>query len=106
MDQGRRIGTFLVFLDDMVVPLIAFPINLSLGLNLPEAEAYVVRVLFLLKSYVDGVRWGWGELHHRHMVAQSLRVPTARVPELPSLGVYCHYRADMAEARHPAVDMV
>jgi hypothetical protein len=41
--QGKRIGTFVVFLDDMVVPLLAFPINLSLALRLPQADAYVVR---------------------------------------------------------------
>lgn len=39
--QGRRIGTFAVYVDDMTTPLIVFPINLSIALDLPEGDAIV-----------------------------------------------------------------
>jgi hypothetical protein len=40
--QGLRIGTLVVFVDDMAVPLVAFPINLSVAMALPEGLAYAV----------------------------------------------------------------
>lgn len=40
--EGRRVGTFVVYVDDMAAPLLAFPINLSTVLKLTQGEAVVV----------------------------------------------------------------
>merc|ERR1711991_475463 len=39
-EEARRIGTFVVYLDDMDTPLLAFPINLSFALDLREGTAW------------------------------------------------------------------
>lgn len=39
-EENRRVGTFVVYVDDMNVPLIAFPINLSYALDLREGTAW------------------------------------------------------------------
>lgn len=40
--EGQRIGTLVIFIDDMTVPIIAFPINLSVAMKVPEGVAYAV----------------------------------------------------------------
>ena len=40
-EENRRVGTFSVYVDDMDVPLLAFPINLSYVLDLGEGTAWV-----------------------------------------------------------------
>ena len=39
-EEARRIGTFVVYVDDMDTPLLAFPINLSFALDLREGTAW------------------------------------------------------------------
>jgi len=40
-EENRRVGTFSVYVDNMNVPLLAFPINLSYVLDLGEGTAWV-----------------------------------------------------------------
>jgi len=52
--EGRRLGTFIVFLDDGIEldkPILVIPLNLSVLLNLPQSLAYVG---FTAST---GVRW-------------------------------------------------
>lgn len=39
--EQKRVGTLVVFVDDMSTPLLALPINLSLLLDLPDDKAFV-----------------------------------------------------------------
>jgi hypothetical protein len=39
--EQRRMGTFVVYLDNQTAPLVAFPINLNVALDLPEGTAYM-----------------------------------------------------------------
>ena len=41
--EGRRLGTLVLYFDDMDTPLLAVPLNLNVLLRLPEDQAYVVR---------------------------------------------------------------
>jgi hypothetical protein len=43
-DENRRLGTFLVFIDEGITndePILAIPINLSVLLRLPQDQAFV-----------------------------------------------------------------
>ena len=39
--ESRRIGTFVVYIDNMTTPLTAVPINLNVAMDLPDGQAYV-----------------------------------------------------------------
>ena len=44
--QARRVGTLVVWVDDMSQPLMAIPINLSIVLdNFPQGQSIIVRVV-------------------------------------------------------------
>lgn len=42
--ESRRLGTLVVYYDDMTTPLIALPLNLNGVLRLPQNQAFLVRV--------------------------------------------------------------
>ena len=54
--EDRRVGTLLVFVDDMTTPLVAMPFNLNVAMRMPQGQAWIVRVLPSAALRSDAVR--------------------------------------------------
>lgn len=57
--QGKRIGTLAIYIDDMSTPIIVFPINLSLALDMPEGEVYAVRMGIVCLCTLHSITMVW-----------------------------------------------